>query len=166
MGKDTNLVQTQCEACHLAVDQEESYVMFANEDWRSPFMQYLTEVVLPQKHGEWYKLRKLATRYFLHDEILFKKGYDKVPLRCLGLDEAREMLEEVHAEECGEHQGKKKLYRCMLQMGYYWSIMKRDMTEFVKNCHSYQVQANLIHTHPQSLHSMVTPWPFTLWSSI
>ena len=52
MGKDTNLVQTQCEACHLAVDQEESYVMFANEDWRSPFMQYLTEVVLPQKHNE------------------------------------------------------------------------------------------------------------------
>ena len=52
MGKDTKLVQTQCEACHLAVDQEESYVMFANEDWRSPFMQYLTEVVLPQKHSE------------------------------------------------------------------------------------------------------------------
>ena len=24
MGKDANLVQTQCEACHLAVDREES----------------------------------------------------------------------------------------------------------------------------------------------
>ena len=25
------------------------------------------------------------------------------------------------------------------------------------------MQANLIRTHPQSLHSMVTPWPFLTW---
>ena len=35
MGKDANLVQTQCKACHLAVDKEESYVVFANEDWKT-----------------------------------------------------------------------------------------------------------------------------------
>ena len=51
--------------------------------------------------------------------VLFKKGYDGDPLRCLGLEEAREMMKEVHLGECGEHQGKKKLYRCLLQMGYY-----------------------------------------------
>ena len=80
MGKDTDLVQTKCEACHLVVDREESYAMFTNEDWRSPFVQYLTEGVLPQKHSERYKLRKLATRYFLHKGILFKNGYDGDPL--------------------------------------------------------------------------------------
>ena len=41
--------------------------------------------------------------------------------------------------------------------------MKRDTTEFVKKCHSCQVQANLIHTHPQNLHIMVTQWPFHTW---
>ena len=45
-------------------------------------------------------------------------------------------------------------------MGYYWPTMKRDAAKFVKKCHNCQVQANLIHTHPQNLHSMVTPWPF------
>ena len=70
------------------------------------------------------------------------------------------MLKEVHAGECGEHQGKNKLYWCMLQMSYYWPTMKRDAAELVKKRHNYQVQANLIHTHPQSIHSMVTPWPF------
>ena len=73
------------------------------------------------------------------------------------------MIKEVHVGECGEHQGKKKLYRCLLQMGYYWPTMKRDTTEFVKKCHSCQIQANLIHTQPQNLHSMVTPWPFHTW---
>ncbi|XP_050258990.1 uncharacterized protein LOC126703988 [Quercus robur] len=160
MGKDTDLVQTKSKACHLAVDREESYAMFTNEDWRSLFVQYLTKGVLPQKHSERYKLRKLATRYFLHKGILFKNGYDGDPLQCLGPEEAGEMLKEVHTGECGEHLGKNKLYWCMLQMGYYWPTMKGDAAELVKKFHNYQVQANLIHTHPQSIHSMVTSWPF------
>ena len=31
-------------------------------------------------HEERYKLRKLVTRYFLHEGVLFKKGYDGDPL--------------------------------------------------------------------------------------
>ena len=42
-------------------------------------------------------------------------------------------------------------------MGYYWPTMKKDAAEFVKRCYSCQVQADLIHTHPQNLHNMVTP---------
>ena len=119
----------------MATDKEESYVVFTNKDWRSLFVQYLIKGVLPQKHSERYKLKKLAARYFLHEVILFKKGYDGDPLRCLGPEEAREMIKEVHVGECGEHQGKKKLYRCMLQMSYYWPTMKKDTAEFVKKCH-------------------------------
>ena len=48
-------------------------------------------------------------------------------------------------------------------MGYYWPTMKKDVAEFVKRCHSCQVQADLIHTHPQKLHNMVTLWPFHTW---
>ena len=84
MGKDADQVQTQCETCQLAIDKEESYAVFASEDWRSPFVQYLTKGILPQKHNKRYKLKRLTTRYFLHNEVLFKKGYDGDPLRCLG----------------------------------------------------------------------------------
>ena len=48
-------------------------------------------------------------------------------------------------------------------MGYYWPIMKKDTAEFVKKCHSCQVQANLIYIHPQNLYRMVTLWPFHNW---
>ena len=82
-------------------------------------MQYLAEGILPQKHSEGYKLRRLATCYFLQNMVLFKKGYDGDLLRCLGPEKAREMIKEVHSGECGEHQGKKKIYRCLLQIGYY-----------------------------------------------
>ena len=72
MGKDVDLVQTQCE-CHLATDREESYVVFTSEDWRSLFVQYLEEGVLPQKHSERYKLKKLAVRYFYIRESFLRK---------------------------------------------------------------------------------------------
>jgi len=77
-------------------------------------VQYLTKGILLQKHSEKYKLKRIAAHYFLHEGILFKKGYDGDPLRYLGPEEAREMIKEIHAGECGEHQGKKKLYRCLL----------------------------------------------------
>ena len=32
MSKEVDQIQTQCEACHLAIDREESYAMFAIED--------------------------------------------------------------------------------------------------------------------------------------
>ena len=64
----------------MAVDREESYAVFASENWRSLFVRYLVEGVLPQKHSERYKLKKLAARYFLHERIHFKKGYDGDPL--------------------------------------------------------------------------------------
>jgi hypothetical protein len=41
--------------------------------------------------------------------------------------------------------------------------MKKDAANFVKTCHTCQVQANLIYTHPTSLQNMTKPWPFHTW---
>ena len=45
----------------------------------------------------------MATCYFLHEGILFKKGYDGDLLQCLGPKEASEIFKEVHAGEYREH---------------------------------------------------------------
>ena len=87
MGKDANQVQTQCGTCQLAADKAESYAVFASEDWRSPFTQYLTEGILPQKHTERYKLKRRVW---------------------------------------GTPRKKRKSYRCLLQMGYYWPTIIRS----------------------------------------
>ena len=62
----------------MTVDSEESYVVFAIKDYRSTFIQYLTEGVV-------------------YEGFLFKKGYNGDPLRCLGPGEAGGILKEVHA---------------------------------------------------------------------
>jgi hypothetical protein len=128
-----------------------------------PFFEYLSEGILPKAHGKAYKLNRQALRYFTEGSSLFKKGLVGEPLRCLGPSESQTALKEAHAGECGEHQGKKKLYQQLLSLGYYWPTMKKDAVEFVKTYHTCQVQANLIHSHPTTLQNMATPWPFHTW---
>lgn len=41
--------------------------------------------------------------------------------------------------------------------------MKRDSEEIVKTCHACQVLRDAIHTHPNTLQDMTTPWPFHTW---
>ena len=97
MGKDADQVQTQYGTCQLTADREESYAMFISEDWRSPFMQYLTEGILPQKDSERYKLRRLATCYFLHNGVLFKLLVSKLNLD-LGMKPIIQLLRTLHKE--------------------------------------------------------------------
>ncbi|GKU96143.1 hypothetical protein SLEP1_g9414 [Rubroshorea leprosula] len=65
--------------------------------------------------------------------------------------------------ECGEHQGWRKLYEQLLAYGYYWPNMKQDAVDFVRRCHTCHVHASLIHSHPNLLQHMKTPWPFHTW---
>uniref|UniRef100_A0A2N9G962 Uncharacterized protein n=1 Tax=Fagus sylvatica TaxID=28930 RepID=A0A2N9G962_FAGSY len=135
----------------------------SSSDWRTPFLEYLIENILPQTSQAAIRIKKLATRYFVEGGILFRKGFHGDPLRCLSLAESQTVMKEAHSGECGEHQGKKRLYQLLLTLGYYWPTMKKDTADFVKSCHTCQLQANLIHTHPTSLQNMATPWPFHTW---
>ena len=100
MNKEAATVQEECQRCRILVDREENYAVFVTEDWRTPFMKYLAQGILPIDRALAHQLRKLAIRYFLQNEILFKKGYTEDPLRCLGPREAREAVREVHSSDC------------------------------------------------------------------
>ena len=93
------------------MDKEESYIVFVTEDWRTPFMEYLAQGILPTDRTFAHQLRKLAIRYFLQNGILFKREYNGDPLRCLGPREAREVVREVHSSDYEDHLGKRRLYR-------------------------------------------------------
>ncbi|CAL9029781.1 unnamed protein product [Prunus brigantina] len=118
---------------------------------------------LPTNSKLAYKLKKTIKRYFVDGSTLYRKGFNGEPLKCLGESEARQAMQEIHAGECGEHQGMKKLHRQLLSIGYYWPTMKKDAHDFVKRCHTCQIHANLSHKPPTLLQDMRTPWPFHTW---
>ena len=99
-------MQEKCQKCQLSMDKEESYAVFVTEDWRTPFMEYLSQGILPTDKTLAHQLKKLVVKYFLQNGILFKQGYNGDPLKCLGPREAREVVREVHSGDCGSHPGK------------------------------------------------------------
>ena len=107
MSKQAAIVQEQCTSCQYTFGRMESCAVFSTSDWHIPFLEYLTKGILPDNHEEAYRLKKLATRYFLEEGILFRKGFNGEPLRCLGTPKAQLIMQEVHAGECSDHQGKR-----------------------------------------------------------
>ena len=82
-------------------------------------MEYLTHGILAANRTPTHQLKKLVVKYFLQNGILFKKGYNGDPLRCLGPKEAKKVVMEVHSGDCGSHPGKRRLYKQLLLLGYY-----------------------------------------------
>uniref|UniRef100_A0A2N9G6H2 RNA-directed DNA polymerase n=1 Tax=Fagus sylvatica TaxID=28930 RepID=A0A2N9G6H2_FAGSY len=141
MSKEAASLQEQCSFCQHQHESDQIYATFVSSDWRTPFLEYLIENILPQTSQAAIRLKKLATRYFVEGGILFRKGFHGDPLRCLSLAESQTVMKEAHSGECGEHQGKKRLYQLLLTLGYYWPTMKKDTADF----------------------NMATPWPFHTW---
>uniref|UniRef100_A0A2N9IKF0 Reverse transcriptase domain-containing protein n=1 Tax=Fagus sylvatica TaxID=28930 RepID=A0A2N9IKF0_FAGSY len=127
MSKEAVGLQEQCSFCQHQHESDQVYTTFVSSDWRTPFLEYLIENILPQTSKAATQLKKLATRYFVEGGILFQKGFHGDPLRCLNLAESQIVMKEAHSGKCGEHQGKKRLYQLLLTLGYYWLTMKKDM---------------------------------------
>ena len=136
MSKEVAAIQEKCQKCLLSIDKDESYAVFVTEDWRTSFLEYLAQWILPTDRTLAHQLKRLVVRFFFQNRILFKKGYNRDPLRYLGPRETREVVRVVHSDDCGSHPRKRRLYKQLLLLGYYWLIMKKDSEELVKTCHA------------------------------
>ncbi|XP_050386239.1 uncharacterized protein LOC126802632 [Argentina anserina] len=158
MKEEASEMQASCSNCCLEPAEEEGFTTTITEDWRSPYMEYLIDKSLLEDCKHAYKINKKEKRYFLDRSTLYRNGFNGEPLKCLGISESQQVLQEVHAWECGKHQGKKKLYNQLLNLGYFWSNMRKDAHDTVKKCHTCQIHANLSHKPPKLLQDMAIPY--------
>ena len=96
----------------------EEVLIIEAPDWKSPIIKYLKNPTTDTK-SESAKLRILAARYVLIDDVLYKKSFNLQYLRCLGLDEAHYVLRKIHEGICGNHLGSRSLSHKTLRQGYY-----------------------------------------------
>ncbi|XP_077219730.1 uncharacterized protein LOC143853922 [Tasmannia lanceolata] len=118
----------------------------------------------PEASGkERRSLQKLAANFIICGEELYRRSFDGIQLLCIDEDQATELIEQTREGDCGPHMNGKMLSRKILRLGYYWPTMEADCYAYVKKCHKCQVYANLIHVPPSQLHSLTSPWPFSVW---
>ena len=108
-------------------------------------------------------LRQLATRFVIHGETLYRRGTDGVLLLCLDRDSVDWAIREVHVGVCGPHMGGHMLACKIMRTDYFWLTMETDCCQFVQICTECQMHGDLIHIPSSELHSLTSPWPFSIW---
>ena len=128
--------------------------------WMTPIISYLQRGTLPSDRHEARRLKVHASWFVMLQGILYKKGFSLPYLRCLTLAEAEYVLREIHEGICINHTGAQSLSKKIVRAGYYWPFIQIDVNTFVQRCDKCQRFANLLHSPPEELTPMTTPWPF------
>lgn len=108
-------------------------------------------------------LQRLASQYILCGGRLYKRSYCGMHKLCIHGDDTKRVMEEIHKGICGPHMSGLMMAKKILRQGYFWLTLETDCVQYVRRCHKCQVHANLMHVPPSELHTMATPWPFSVW---
>jgi hypothetical protein len=59
-------------------------------------------------------------------------------MKCIHLVAGRQLLDEIHARQCGIHAASRTLVGKAFRSGFYWSTAKIDATDLVQKCEACQ----------------------------
>jgi len=108
-------------------------------------------------------LRRLSGNFFLNGDVLYKRNFDMVLLRCVDEREADLLMHEIHEGSFRTHANGHAMARKMLRAYYYWMTMEADCCKHAKKCHKCQIYADKIHVPPNTLNVLSSPWLFSMW---
>jgi len=92
-------------------------------------------------HAKRRALRLKAKQYQLINDVLFKRNYDSVLLRCLEKIEAEKVLQELHGGPAGGHYAGEATAHKILCAAYYWPTLFKDSYDYIRKCQVYQTAA-------------------------
>ena len=84
-------------------------------DWRVPIVTYLKD----SGHSAERNIQRLAFKYILIDDELYRRTAEDVLLKCLDSDQARVAMGEVHEGIYGTHQSAPKMKWLLRRAGFY-----------------------------------------------
>ena len=100
--------------------------------------------------------------FFINGKVLYKRNHDMVLFRCVDVEEAKQIITEIHEGICGTRANEHMMARQVLRSGYYWTTMKSNCIKYARKCKKCEIYMNNIHATTSPLHVLSTPWPFYL----
>ena len=84
---------------------------------------YLKNGELPDDKEAARKLKVQIARFTLIKNVLYKRGFSRPYLRCLGPEETDYVMREAHEGIFGNHSRSWSLIHKLIRAGYYWPTM-------------------------------------------
>ncbi|XP_030936360.1 uncharacterized protein LOC115961527 [Quercus lobata] len=91
------------------IDSSDIQEIGSESNWTTSLVSYLKNRVLSYGKEAARKLKVQASRFVLIKDVLYKRGFSRPYLRCLGTEEADYVTREVHEGICGNHSGSRSL---------------------------------------------------------
>ena len=104
----------------------------SESNWTVPLISYLNNGMLPDGKDATRKLKVQASRFVLIKDVLYKRDFSRLYLRCLVPEEAEYIMREVHEGICENHSRVRSLVHNLIKIGYYWPTMQKDAEAYVK----------------------------------
>jgi hypothetical protein len=142
------------------LDQLSETKMANPVDWRTPLIRYLEN----PSHIADRKVRLQALKYVMLDNTLYCQTIDGLLLMCLGLDQSRIAMGEVHESIYGTHHSAHKMKWLLHRARFYWPTMLNDCFRYYKGSESCQKFKDVQLTPTAMLHPVIKPWPFHKWA--
>nr|KYP74016.1 Gypsy retrotransposon integrase-like protein 1 [Cajanus cajan] len=131
--------------------------------WMTGIWNYLKEGTLPEDKDEARKMRMRSAKFVIVGDELFKRGISTPLLKCLTAPQAAYVIDEIHRGICGLHFGARSMATRILRAGYYWPTLKSDYQDYIQKCKECQQFGNTHRQLPETLHHMMSAWPFSQW---
>jgi hypothetical protein len=87
-------------------------------------------------------IQRRCKSFVIIDNELYKRSVSGVFQRCISSEEGRKILYDIHAGDCGHHDGARSLVAKALRHGFYWLNAHTDATAIVQSYVGCQKYAN------------------------
>ena len=91
------------------IDSSDVQEICSKSNWATIIASYLKDGILPDEKEAARKLKVRAARFVLIKDVLYKRGFSRPHLRCLGNEEADYVMREVHEWICKNHSRSRSL---------------------------------------------------------
>jgi transposase InsO family protein/ribonuclease HI len=148
----------------LRVEEERSGVT-PNQNWQTPYLQYLHRGELPLDRAEARRLAQRAKSFVLlgDGEELYHCSPSGILQRCISIAEGQELLQEIHSGACGHHAAPRALVGNVFRQGFYWPTAVADANRIVRTCEGCQFYARRTHLPAQAPQTIPITWTFAVW---
>src|SRR5688572_26407437 len=108
--------------------------------------KYIKNEEEPDDKNTVERIARQSAHYTLIGETLYRRGASGVLMKCILPSTGKQLLEEVHAGQCGIHAASRTLVGKVFRSGFYWPTAKNDAAELVQRCEACQYLSKQQHS--------------------
>jgi hypothetical protein len=134
----------QAEECNVLSRPESD-----SNDWREPIIRYIKNEEESDDKAAAKRIARQSAHYTLIGDALYRRGAIGVLMKCIPSVTRKQLLDEVHAGQCGIHAASRTLVGKAFRSSFYCPMSKTDTAELVQRCEACQFLSKQQHLPAQ-----------------